>query len=332
MFQASDTIRIETGVREGDEVSVHYDPMIAKLVVWGPDRASALLKLRSCLSQYNIDGLATNVDFLMNLAKHPEFQAGNVDTEFITRHYDSLFPKNDVAKTDLCAAAVSLLLAEAGAARLQPSARPADPFSPLSQNVGTRVNHALSRSIKLKSDDKAFTVEVRYQDAAGTAFEVTVTPAKGGAPSTHVVKGSLAAGEAGGLPVVSLDLDGVIHKRQVLVDGARVRVFGGDGGSSLFQRQLPKFVSDHLGGGDRGLGDAVAPMPGVVEKVMVNAGDEVKAGDPLVVMIAMKMEYVIKAPRNGKVDKVNHKVGDFVTKDTLLVQMEQEAEEAEAEA
>ena len=90
--EAGDDVRIETGVRQGDQVSVHYDPMIAKLVVWGQDRDSALRKLRSCLAEYNIQGLSTNVNFLMDLASHPEFVAGNVDTEFIPRHYDSLFP------------------------------------------------------------------------------------------------------------------------------------------------------------------------------------------------------------------------------------------------
>ena len=76
------------------QVSVHYDPMIAKLVVWGQDRDSALRKLRACLAEYNIQGLSTNVNFLMDLSAHPEFVAGNVDTEFIPRHYDSLFPGN----------------------------------------------------------------------------------------------------------------------------------------------------------------------------------------------------------------------------------------------
>ena len=76
----TDRVRIETGVRQGDEVSVHYDPMIAKLVVWGPDRQSALLKLHAELNQFNIDGLPNNVNFLMDLASHPEFMNGNVDT------------------------------------------------------------------------------------------------------------------------------------------------------------------------------------------------------------------------------------------------------------
>jgi 3-methylcrotonyl-CoA carboxylase alpha subunit len=83
-------VRVETGVRQADQVSVHYDPMIAKLVVWGPDRDAALRQLRACLAEYNIAGLATNVNFLLDLAAHPEFVRGNVDTEFIPRHYDQV--------------------------------------------------------------------------------------------------------------------------------------------------------------------------------------------------------------------------------------------------
>merc|ERR1712223_2130881 len=105
-------VRIETGVRPGDEVSVHYDPMIAKLVVWGPDRQSALLKLHAELDRFNIDGLPNNVNFLMDLASHPEFVKGNVDTDFIPRHYDELFPKRDVGNAQVCAAAMAMILAD----------------------------------------------------------------------------------------------------------------------------------------------------------------------------------------------------------------------------
>merc|ERR1712223_896848 len=105
-------VRIETGVRPGDEVSVHYDPMIAKLVVWGPDRQSALDKLHSCLAEYNIDGLANNVNFLMDLAAHPEFVKGNVDTDFIIRHYDELFPKRETSNELICAATMAVILGD----------------------------------------------------------------------------------------------------------------------------------------------------------------------------------------------------------------------------
>ena len=126
------------------------------------------------------------------------------------------------------------------------------------------------------------------------------------------------------VPVFQLecDIDGAISRQRIVyrADGSgQIRLFG-EHGSTKFERKLPKFLtqkSSSAGSGD----SAVAPMPGVVEKINVQEGDDVKAGDPLVVMIAMKMEYVIKAPKDGKVQKVFHGVGDFVAKDTLLVKV-----------
>ena len=118
------------------------------------------------------------------------------------------------------------------------------------------------------------------------------------------------------------DIDGAISKRRVVYrkDGSgTIRLFG-ENGSLTFSRKLPKFLTQKSG--LSGSGDsAVAPMPGVVEKVSVKVGDYIEAGDPLVVMIAMKMEYVIKSPKSGKVEKVYHNIGDFVAKDTLLVKV-----------
>ena len=102
----------------------------------------------------------------------------------------------------------------------------------------------------------------------------------------------------------------------MLIQAEKLRLFTTQG-SQTFNFKLPKFLSQQIGGGS--LGGAVAPMPGVIEKVNVKDGDNVKAGDPLVMMIAMKMEYVIKAPVDGIVEKVPHKVGDFVKKNTPLV-------------
>ena len=90
--------------------SYYSNSILAKLVVWGPDRASALMKLHSCLAEYNIDGLANNVNFLMDLAAHPEFVNGNVDTDFIQRHYDDLFPKRELQDQQICAATLGILL------------------------------------------------------------------------------------------------------------------------------------------------------------------------------------------------------------------------------
>uniref|UniRef100_A0AAQ4R0U7 Methylcrotonoyl-CoA carboxylase subunit alpha, mitochondrial n=1 Tax=Gasterosteus aculeatus aculeatus TaxID=481459 RepID=A0AAQ4R0U7_GASAC len=144
--------RIETGVREGDEVSAHYDPMIAKLVVWGEDRSAALKKLRYCLRQYNIVGLNTNIDFLLSLSGHPEFEAGNVTTSFIPQHYADLFPAPMTPSGEtICQAALGLLLQEQEHTQ---GFTQTSPFSPFGSSNGWRNNIKFNRNVTLRLGDK----------------------------------------------------------------------------------------------------------------------------------------------------------------------------------
>jgi len=120
------------------------------------------------------------------------------------------------------------------------------------------------------------------------------------------------------------DIGGSISKQRVRVTKEGLTLFTKDG-SYEFSLPVPKFMTANLAAG--GLGDAVAPMPGVIEKVMVEAGSKVEAGDPLMVMIAMKMEYVIKAPKSGVISKINNNVGDFVEKNKVLVAFEESGDD-----
>ncbi|TRY62086.1 hypothetical protein TCAL_11322, partial [Tigriopus californicus] len=309
-LQASDDVRIETGVRQGDEVSVHYDPMIAKLVVWGPDRQSALMKLHSCLSEYNIHGLSSNVNFLMDLASHPAFVKGQVDTDFIPRHYEELFPKKVVTDTHICQAVLSVVLNESQTPTLLNAN---DPFR---FETGTRLNHHLIRTLNLNLPDGKTAISPRIIYQGNNQYTVVI------GDNQYDVSGRLVRDDENNFTELTCDIQGKVSKTRVLLQDETIRLFTKDGSVSMSHR-LPKFISEQMGG--LGLGDdAVSPMPGVIEKVYVKNGDQVKIGDPLVVMIAMKMEYVIKAPKNGKVLKIGHKVGDFVAKNTVLVQVEDE--------
>ncbi|CAL1293226.1 unnamed protein product, partial [Larinioides sclopetarius] len=145
--QVSEDIRIETGVREGDDVSVHYDPMIAKLVVWGPDRRSALMKLHSALSEYNIVGVKTNVKFLMQLAKHEEFALGNVHTDFIPQHEKEILTFKEPSHQDVCTAVLSAITLEA-------NQRTQDKNSPFSLLDGMVPNLTYTKKVKLVFKDK----------------------------------------------------------------------------------------------------------------------------------------------------------------------------------
>jgi len=110
---ATDKVRIDTGVRQGDEVSQYYDPMIAKLVVWDQSRFTALQALKQKLKEYHIVGLSTNINFLGTLASHPQFENADVHTGFIDEHYDKLFPKKEPLTTyQFAQAALGLLLNE----------------------------------------------------------------------------------------------------------------------------------------------------------------------------------------------------------------------------
>jgi len=249
---------------------------------------------------------------LMRLADHPQFAQGNVDTDFISRHFDELFPAkaNQPLAKDVCAAVMASVLNDGAAFS---NANSKDSFSPFTVEAGARANHYLSKKIGLKFGDVAVEPEVVFV-GNGNKFQVNFDGHK------YDVEARLSRNDD--VTQIECNVDGEISRTNVVLRDNLIRLFG-ESGSVSFTRQLPKFLSQAaVGGSDSGA--AVAPMPGVVEKVNVQPGDEVKAGDPLVVMIAMKMEYVIKAPKDGKVASVPHNQGDFVQKGTLLVNFSEE--------
>uniref|UniRef100_A0A8C4HP58 Methylcrotonoyl-CoA carboxylase subunit alpha, mitochondrial n=1 Tax=Dicentrarchus labrax TaxID=13489 RepID=A0A8C4HP58_DICLA len=270
--------RIETGVRDGDEVSAHYDPMIAKLVVWGEDRSAALKKLRYCLRQYNIVGLNTNIDFLLSLSGHPEFEAGNVTTSFIPQHYADLFPTPGTPSGEtICQAALGLVLQER------------------------------------KHTQDAFT------------FIINVSPLQIGEEVYHVT------GEVemeSGATFLHCSVNGVKSRPKLVILDNTVHLFSTEG-SSQVSVPVPKYLAGVSGSGAQG--GAVAPMTGTIEKVLVKAGDKVAVGDPLMVMIAMKMEHTIRAPKSGVIKKVFFSEGSQANRHAPLVELEEEEEAEEGE-
>uniref|UniRef100_A0A8C5CUY0 Uncharacterized protein n=1 Tax=Gadus morhua TaxID=8049 RepID=A0A8C5CUY0_GADMO len=301
--------RIETGVREGDEVSAHYDPMIAKLVVWGRDRSSALKKLRYCLRQYNIVGLHTNIDFLLSLSAHPEFEAGNVTTSFIPQHYAQLFPAAaPLAGATLCQAALGLIGFKAKGNQTQ------YPCSPFGSSSGRRFNILYNRNMTLQVGDKS---RLR-KDASILSFI--------GEELYHVT-GEVES--EGGASFLHCSVNGVESRPKLVIVDNTVHLFSMEG-SAAVSVPVPKYLAAVSGSGAQG--GAVAPMTGTIEKVMVKVGDQVSAGDPLMVMNAMKMEHTIRAPKAGVIKKVFFKEGSQASRHAPLVEMEEEEEEEEAAA
>ncbi|OAD52244.1 Methylcrotonoyl-CoA carboxylase subunit alpha, mitochondrial, partial [Eufriesea mexicana] len=156
----SKTIRVETGIREKDEVSVHYDPMIAKLIVWGKDRQEALAILRLQLNDYNIAGLDTNIEFIKDLCSHSNFWQGQIHTGFIEEHYRELLPNLHVPSEIAAQATLALILYD-DTHSLQSSFKTNDPFSPFATEIGLRLNYTLTRTFSFNVGEDDIKVEDR---------------------------------------------------------------------------------------------------------------------------------------------------------------------------
>ncbi|KAF7475389.1 methylcrotonoyl-CoA carboxylase subunit alpha, mitochondrial [Marmota monax] len=309
--QADSFTRIETGVQQGDEVSVHYDPMIAKLVIWAADRQAALTKLRYSLRQYNIVGLCTNIDFLLRLSGHPEFEAGNVHTDFIPQHHKELLPsQRAVAKEYLCQAALGLILKEKAmtdAFKLQTQ----DQFSPFSFSNGRRLNISYTRNMTLRDGKKDVAIAVTYNHDGSYGMQIE--------DKTFQVTGDLYS--EGDCTYLKCFVNGVATKTKLIILENTIYLFSMEGSIEI-GIPIPKYLSSASSEGIQG--GTIAPMTGTIEKVFVKAGDKVKAGDSLMVMIAMKMEHTIKAPKDGTIKKVFYNEGTQANRHAPLVEFEEE--------
>lgn len=287
-------VRVETGVRQNDEVSVYYDPMIAKLVVWSEDRETALKKLNNQLSNYKILGLKTNIPFLMQLSSHSEFVKGNVYTNFIPDFHQDLFPTGEPDKQRLAKLAIGIVYSELNLKQ----ARSNNPF----QHANSFRSLDLIRNsstISLTNPDTDETIAIRVDFRPNQRFDVTVGDTK---------FKNIGAKLDSETKEIQIDFDGYRSKCSFLKDGQTVSLFEEGQVSMSLELKLPSYLSDsaEASTGDSGV---VSPMPGVVEQILVKEGQTVKKGDTLGVIIAMKMEYQIKSDKDQTVDKIMHKVG-----------------------
>ncbi|HXQ91220.1 MAG TPA: biotin/lipoyl-containing protein, partial [Acidimicrobiales bacterium] len=299
-------VRIDSGVEDGSEVSVHYDPMLAKVIAHAPTRHEAARALAGALERAQLHGVTTNRDLLVRILRHPEFLAGDIDTGFLVRHDPAELgaPLADAATTRVHAVAAAL----AGQAerRAQAPVLGAMPS-------GWRNNPSAPQSAAFTGPDGTVAVSYRF-DRAGNCTFVAVN----GEPRADVTVLScapdavvLAVARARG---ASSPRDGVARRYTVERAGAVSFVDGPDGASTL--TEVERFP---LPGSRLAPGALVAPLPGTVVKVAVAAGDPVTAGDTLVAIEAMKMEHEVRAPTDGTVSEVHVVAGQQVESGRLLV-------------
>jgi 3-methylcrotonyl-CoA carboxylase alpha subunit len=290
-------VRVDGGVLQGDEVGIHYDPMIGKLIVWDESRDKALARLAHALSEYRIGGLTTNLSFLYNLATCPPFVAAELDTGFIERHRDLLFHTAEEERVqDLPLASLYLLLRMEQATRAR--SRGSDPWSPWNASNAWRLNQPA--------------VHTGAIELNGVAYEVPVVEIGSGSRRRFRIaacgKSMLAAGELDGNQLYA-DIDGHRQRVTVVPHDGRFTLFG-PRGAMEFALARPDYGEDNAQAG----ADAfLAPMPGVVVKHLVEPGAQVEKGQALLILEAMKMEHRICAPADGTVESFYFEPGEQVT-------------------
>lgn len=295
----SNHVRLDGGVVEGDTVTIFYDPMIAKLIVFDRNRTQALQRLREALAASEIVGPKSNIGFLERLVRHPAVVEGRIDTGYLDRHLEE-FLVGDVAPTD------SVLFAVATAVLLHDEAHVAgtatDPHSPWASTDAWRIGHAGKRLVALNWRERRFEIEA-HGDAGNYRLQHgDATCEVAGACVQDGALGARFDGEARRVPLRS--------------DSAHVLVHDASGQRYSFARAAA-FAwesTDNVGGHQ-----VIAPMPGRIVLVKAAAGDAVEQGQELLVMEAMKMELALKAPRAGTIESISAAQGEFVEADAVLV-------------
>jgi 3-methylcrotonyl-CoA carboxylase alpha subunit len=299
---ASADVRIDTGVVPGAEITPWYDPMIAKLVVRGDDRADALARLRQALAGVEVAGLATNVEFLGRIAASEAFSAGEPDTGLIERNRAELLPARAPAAPEaLVIAAMAELRDEVRTAAAAAQAS-GDPHSPWHQVDGWRLNGGSQHEFVFLDGEWRHPVRVRF-----------------GPEGQHVlVAGSEHAVQSEDLEDGShlVRLGGRSFRGRAISEGRTWHVFcDGRYRRLALEEELPS--PDESPGGS-----LAAPMPGKVIQLLVAAGAQVRKGDSLLILEAMKMEHTITAPADGRVKEIHYAAGEQVLEGAQLITLE----------
>lgn len=301
-----DGVRIDTGVRAGDEVSSHYDPMIAKIIAHGADRNQAAARLAAALSATEVAGLQTNRDFLRRVARDEDFLAGKLDTGFIERRGGALLSPDGAVPEDALIAAAIRILDDARSDARATALASGDPHSPWSRADGWRLNGHWRMDVRIETGGKAYDLSCLH---SGPTVEIHI----GG--TVYTVAWSKP--EAGRY---TLDIDGRRTVAVAVRHGVTITVVFAD-------RTVRLTVPDpmaHVGDGGASADALLAPMPGKVTAVMVAPGDAVEAGQPLMILEAMKMENTIKAPRPGTIAEIRFSAGDQTAEGDVLIAFEEE--------
>ncbi len=301
-------IRIESGIAEGDAVTVYYDPMLAKLITYAPDRPRAIAAMREALAHTFVAGVETNISFLATLLNHPLYLTGEIDTGYLDRESEALIAElNDHPSAALlaCAAGIWIEGVNPDAAERQLS----DPWSPWKLADGWRIGDPAPQSISFSRGDQSWLLDIHplLQGVAITSpagrLETIVASQTPGHFTVSV--------DGAHIPVVAHRFADQLH---LTAENNRLELVEHD---PLVPEEATEQSSNTLH----------APMPGRVVRCVAEVGKQVEAGETLLVLEAMKMEINLKAPIDGQVAELRCALDSVVEADTLLLRIDAEGDD-----
>ena len=294
-------IRNDTGVFEGGEISMFYDPMIAKLCTWSTNRSKAISAMENALDRFEIEGIGHNLPFLSAVMGHTRFKSGNITTAFIDEEYPDGFegvnPSDDILEV---LSVTALIITRMKMQRISARDSTFDNPVPREDNLVTRIarkntNMTISDvkdGYKISFEKKSFEASIKYE-LGGTLAELSINGNQHAVKVTPVIGGYL------------LRLRGV--EQVVKVMNSRIAEL-----SDLMPDKLPADTSKFL----------LCPMPGLMVSIMVSEGDIIEEGQSLAMVEAMKMENVLRAEKSGKVSKISVAEGDSLAVDEIIMEFE----------
>jgi propionyl-CoA carboxylase alpha chain len=300
------TIRNDTGVYEGGEISIYYDPMIAKLCTHGPDRASAIDHMSVALDSFRIEGIRHNIPFLAAIMEHPRWRSGNITTGFIAEEFPDGFHgvELDEARTAKLAAAAAFM-------------------NKVHADRAVQVTGQLSNRPRKLPVDWVVSIGGWSQHVTTAETEaglrVSFHDDKGAALVSHVVNSdwtpgqSIFVGEIDREPIV-IQLDRAKQGYQLAYRGASVHAVV----RTALAHRLALLMPEKIAADTSKF--LLCPMPGLVKSIAVEVGQEVKMGDPLAVVEAMKMENILRAEKDCTVAKIEAKAGDSLAVDAVIME------------
>ncbi|MGB1265146.1 MAG: acetyl-CoA carboxylase biotin carboxylase subunit [Nereida ignava] len=296
-------VRNDTGVFEGGEISMYYDPMIAKLCTWGPDRATAIEHMRNALDGFEMEGIGHNLPFLAAVYDHEKFTSGNITTAFIEEEYPDGFEGVTVAEADLkrLAAAAAAMYRVAEIRRTRVSGRMDNHERKVGQDWVV-VTGGTEMPVHIDADQAG--ASVRFDDG-----------------STHRIESTWTPGDT--LAEVFVDGAPMLIKMNKVTAGFRMRWRGAEVILKCYtphQAELARLMPEKVAPDTSKL--LLCPMPGLIVKVDVAVGDEVQEGQALCTVEAMKMENILRAEKTTKVTKINAAAGDNLAVDDIIMEFE----------